>query len=44
MAFVQVWIAQALIALVAIMWLIPDPRIARQVESDHRTPDPGRAP
>ena len=36
MAFVQVWIAQALIALVAIMWLVPDPRIARQLESDHR--------
>jgi hypothetical protein len=31
LAFVQPWIAGACYVIVAIMWLIPDPRIERMV-------------
>ncbi len=34
LAFIHPWIAIALYALVALMWFIPDPRIARVVEGD----------
>ncbi len=34
LAFVQPWIAISLYALVALMWLIPDPRIERTVGGD----------
>jgi uncharacterized membrane protein len=38
LAFLQPWIAIALYALVALMWLIPDPRIERAV-GNHAQPD-----
>jgi uncharacterized membrane protein len=31
LAFVQTWIAQALFVVVALIWLIPDPRIERAI-------------
>ena len=32
LAFVSVWIAAALYVVVALLWLIPDPRIEREIE------------
>ena len=34
MAFVEQWIAQGIYALVAIIWLVPDKRIERQLDTD----------
>jgi uncharacterized membrane protein len=35
LAFVQPWIAMALYVTVAVMWLIPDPRIEEKIEEEH---------
>ena len=35
LAFLQPWIAMILYVTVAIMWLIPDPRIEEKIEEDH---------
>src|SRR5215216_5850011 len=35
LAFLQPWIAMVLYVTVAIMWLIPDPRIEEKIEEDH---------
>jgi uncharacterized membrane protein len=34
LAFVRPWISDALYALVALVWLVPDPRIEQQVDPD----------
>jgi uncharacterized membrane protein len=36
LAFVNSWIAGALYAFVALLWLIPDPRIERKLENDEK--------
>ena len=37
LAFVRPWLADALYVAVALMWIVPDPRIARKLETDQRT-------
>jgi uncharacterized membrane protein len=36
LAFVNAWIAGALYAFVALLWLVPDPRIERNLENDEK--------
>jgi len=36
LAFVQPWMAQAIFVLVALIWLVPDPRIESHLEAHHR--------
>ncbi|MDP9148888.1 MAG: TMEM175 family protein [Myxococcota bacterium] len=42
LAFVKTWIADALFVVVALIWLLPDPRIERMIHSGEGPADPGR--
>lgn len=42
LAFVRPWIAVSLYVLVALIWLIPDPRIERTLRNQTRPPAGGR--
>ena len=43
LAFLRPWIAVSLYVLVALIWLIPDPRIERTLRKHTRPPEGGRA-
>jgi uncharacterized membrane protein len=38
LAFVNRWISDALYVLVALIWLVPDPRIEARLNEEHRSP------
>ena len=40
LAFVRAWMAQVLYVLVALMWLVPDRRIERMIDSGHNSQRP----